>query len=64
LTETRLNEYRPAMGHMIQVSVATDMHGGFSLCLSFSSDVLSATVAAAFLNNFAARIEDPVRHIL
>ena len=64
LTETRLKEYRPAMGHMIQVSVATDTHGGFSLCLSFCSDVLSVTVAADFLNNFAMRIEDPIRHIL
>ena len=64
LTETRLKEYRPAMGHMIQVSVATDTHGGFSLCLSFCSDVISVTVAADFLNNFAMRIEDPIRHIL
>lgn len=64
LTATRLNEYRPANGNSAQLSVANDAQGGYRLTFSFSEMVLPAETAAAFLDSFAARIEEPIRHIL
>jgi hypothetical protein len=64
LTSTRLTEFRPANSNSAQLSVANDGHGGYRLTLSFAEMVLPAETAAAFLDTFASRIEDPIRHIL
>ena len=64
LTETCLTAYQPANGPLTQMSVALDGKDQLALCLTFSETVLTAAVAVAFLDNFAARVEDPIRHIL
>ena len=61
LTATRLTGYVPAEGLVL----AAGLDGGaVTLTLSFDTAALPFAAAAAWLNETAARVEDPVRHLI
>lgn len=61
LTGTRLTSYVPAEGLVLTAA----MEGGaVALTLSFDEAELAFATAAAWLNETAARVEDPLRHLI
>lgn len=64
LSATRLSEYRPADTTAPVLTVSADGHDRYAVALSFSEAALSLDIATAFLDGFARRIEDPLRHLL
>jgi pyruvate/2-oxoglutarate dehydrogenase complex dihydrolipoamide acyltransferase (E2) component len=61
LTGTRLTSYTPPEG--LVLAVATE-GGAVTLTLSFDEQALAFETAAAWLNETAARVEDPVRQLI
>jgi pyruvate/2-oxoglutarate dehydrogenase complex dihydrolipoamide acyltransferase (E2) component len=62
LTSTRLTAYRPAGGQACLVVTSDGARLGFAL--AFDEAALPLAAAALFLDSLAARVEDPIRHIL
>ena len=61
LTGTRLTSYAPPDGLVLAAAME---NGAITLTLSFDEAKLPFATAAAWLNETAARVEDPVRHLI
>ncbi|HSM42665.1 MAG TPA: hypothetical protein VK862_18080, partial [Afifellaceae bacterium] len=64
LTGTRISGYRPAGGPGLQLSVSTEGGDNFAVTLAFDEARTNIDEAAAFLDAFLARIENPILHIV
>lgn len=64
LTGTRISGYRPAGGAHLQLSVSAEGGDNFAVTLAFDEARASVDEAAAFLDAFLARIENPILHIV